>query len=212
MYNPGIIFDFILNKSVVQIVLNLLNNKDNSEYNCNYLNNAFRIKKYPFGNVNIELHDTLELNELITDKNDLKFYKPVCFYISSHEKLNLVILGEYYDDFFKYLNELSNIPDFNYMNLDFVDNAIIAAFSFQAREYSRCEIDLSIEANGLTIEIIMCFNGYPQVFLSDQYNFKGPIAAYFMNEKIPQVKPMVEFKTQFDKLASMGLLSALSKR
>lgn len=153
--------------------------------------------------------------------------------------LDLYILREFEEEF-NLLSGLHNIPtnvSVHYLSLS--ENAVIAAFSMETYQKAmkifeeislkgfKNEVNLKLKrstpswmqfdkqffTNGFNVELLMSFNGFPQFFLDDEYELKGPIAAYLENpDGSINLNPIIEYKELFDKLHSMALLSGCKRK
>lgn len=173
--------------------------------------------------------------ELLARGNLGNYYKPIGFFDRS---LNVYILHEFEDEF-KKLQDRNELPiDAVVRKISLKDNAVIAAFSMDVINqvllifkeisekgfnyesqinYDRSmppwfRYDKRLVVNGYISELIMTFDAFPQFFLDDEYGLKKPIGSYRQSGNGNLVfDPIVNYKTQFDKLYSMSLLSAYKR-
>ena len=192
---------------------------------------SFRLFKTKYGNINLEL---------MCRDNSGMYFKPIGFYefekggFLSSGKLSVTIMNEFKDDY----NSLNGISPSNvevkFMNIR--ESGIIAAFSRETFEIVKemyqlkanglpqsvidqigpfphlhaMQFDKSLNSNGLDIDLLFSFEGFPQCFLDDEYGVQGPFGAYFKDENGYSLSPMVEHKHNYDKFLQMGLLSVFN--
>lgn len=198
-------------------------------------NMNFRLFKSEYGNINLELLCQDSNGMYFKPIGFYEFEKGGFF---SSGKLSLTILNEFVDDY-KNLKNSNQISD-NGINVVFMtlkESCLIAAFSRETIEtikamYREKEIGVSKEvaaiigpfphlhamqfdkhifSNGLKIDLLFSFDGFPQCFLDDEYKIEGAFGAYFKNVNGFSLNPIVEYKSIYDKFHKMALLSALNK-
>lgn len=192
---------------------------------------SFRLFKTKYGNINLEM--------LCRDDKGM-YFKPIGFYefekggFLSSGKLIVTILNEFKDDYENMTGVNTSNVDVKFM--DIKESAVISAFSretvekvkemFQLKENGlpqsvidrlgpfphlhAMQFDKSLNSNGLNIDLLFSFEGYPQCFLDDEYQVQGAFGAYFKNENGYSLNPMAEHKSNYDKFHKMGLLSAFN--
>lgn len=144
-------------------------------------------------------------------RDQASYFKPIGVYnIESgffSDKVSITIIYEFEKHFSSLAgNQITKI-NHQVKKLTLEENIVIAAFSMDAFGEAKEMIDKNLVINGLSMEIVMAFGGYPQIFLDDKYNIEGPIAAYFV-EGPSSLNPIVNYKKTFDELDSKKLLSA----
>ena len=70
--------------------------------------------------------------------------------------------------------------------------------------------DKSLDVNGLKIDLLFSFDGFPQCCLDDDYNVEGGIAVYIKDERGLKLNPTLEYAKDFEKFHKMGLFSAFN--
>lgn len=192
---------------------------------------SFRLFKTSYGNVNLEL--------ICRDSTGI-YLKPIGYYefekggFLSSGKLTVTILNEFSEDYHS-LNQINpNNVDVKFMNIK--ESGIIAAFSRETFEMVKemyrlksnglpqspidrlspfpdlqaMQFDKSLNSNGLNIDLLFSFDGYPQCFLDDEYGIQGAFGVYYKKENGYSLNPTVEHKFNFDKFHQMGLLSVFN--
>jgi hypothetical protein len=189
-------------------------------------NMSFRLFRASEENINLELLIQMALPDDGYEEVDLgtfgkarstqsvMFFKPIGFFKLKKnffsEELDVTIVKEFEKDL-DYLIENKKIPSGVITNkLNFVENAVLAAFSMEALLRAQKYEDVSFYANGLKADIFMSFDGYPQVFLDDSYNFPGPIAAYMIRET-NSVNPIIDYQDIFNRFNRMSLMTAFKR-
>jgi len=176
----------------------------------------FRLLKVNDKTVNLELMISRPISSPRKEaiglvQNMVSYFKPIGVYEIDRgffsNKVVITIFQEFEKDYgFLIANGLiKNTHEVKKMTMR--ENAVIAAFSQDAVIEARKMRDSFITVNGLRTEIIMANEGYPQMFLDDMYNIKGPIAAYFAQGH-NSLNPTVDYKPLYDNLYSRQLLSA----
>ena len=153
--------------------------------------NAFPIEKYDISFRLYKPCDNIVNLEFLCYTNSNKFYQPIGFY-----KFNeIYLLNEYVEAYNDLTIQKVINGKVNYLSIK--ENAVIAAFSIQAVEYS-IEIlknfysdgkplnslekyDKFADINGLRCELLLCNEAYPQLYIDDKYNLNGHIGAYIPN-------------------------------
>lgn len=169
---------------------------------------SFRLLKVDYKTINLEFLVSRKFgsqNRLVT------YFKPIGVYTVEKSLFSSKISIKIIFEFEKHYGGLAGnaIPKIKYEvnKFTFEENIVIAAFSMDAVSEASKMQDSNLKINGLDMEIVMAFDGYPQIFLDDSYNIKGPIAAYFI-ENPQSLNPMINYKKTFDELDSKKLLSA----
>jgi hypothetical protein len=168
--------------------------------------------------------------EFLLSSNMGRCFQPIGFYDS---KMNIYILNEYasaYEDLVK-SGQVSDKVSF----LDKKVNAVIAAFSIKTielvfqifKEFNihgweqnvingvlfnpMLRYDRRFECNGFSSELLFSQEGYPQFYLDDEHELEGAIGAYIQgkNGKL-NIHPTIEYKSLFDKLSDLKLLTAFT--
>jgi|GEM_PF-1278310 len=190
----------------------------------------FRLFKAKYGNINLEL--------LCRDDSGT-FFKPIGFYeyekggFLSSGKLTITVLNEFVKDY-KAVKGLDS-SKFNVKLMGIRESGLIAAFSRETVELVKkmyqlkekglpqdvidrigpyphlhdMQFDKSLMSNGLQIDLLFSFDGFPQCFLDDKYGVQGALAVYLKNQNGYSLNPTLEHKNNFDKFHQMSLLSAL---
>lgn len=155
-----------------------------------------------------------------------------------NDKLDLYVLHEFQEDL-NFISAVHNIPDnVSIHTLSIRENAVVAAFSMETylqalkiyeeisekgfqseinKELRRVipahvRFDKRFLANGLESELLLTFEGFPQFFLDDDYNLKGPIAAFMRQaDGVIMLNPIVEHEEQYKRFLAMGLLTGCKK-
>lgn len=181
----------------------------------------FRLFKTNEENINLEL--------LTTDNNGM-YFKVIGFYTKDAEKMNVTILNEFEDAFEELIDLDTQNLNVRYMDID--ESGLIAAFSRETLQnihfmYNQMEkemsnqaiggfkpfrqfapsFDKSLIANGIKIDLLFSFEGFPQCYLDDDYNIEGAIAGYTKNENGLKLSPTIQYKNNFDKFYKMGIFS-----
>ena len=192
---------------------------------------TFRLFKTKLQNINLEL--------LTTDDKGM-YFKVIGYYCDyvkggffSSDKLNVIILKEFEEDF-KKLNNI-NKQNLNILFLSLKENALIGAFARETIQkvdimYNQMKIEMldqeingfkqfahyapsfdkSLNVNGLNIDLLFSFEGFPQCYLDDDYNVEGAIAVYIKDERGLKLNPTIEYMKDFEKFHKMGLFSAFN--
>ncbi len=150
--------------------------------------------------------DTINLELLAT--GELGYYfKPIGFYDNN---LNVYILKEFENEMSNLIN-IGEVPgSLSVRKLSIEQNGLIGAFSIEAFTSARKMKDSSFRSNGLDYDIFMSFDGDPQVFLDDKYNFPGVIAVYLLRGESKSINPTYSNKELFDNFSKKKLLSAFN--
>jgi hypothetical protein len=184
-------------------------------------NNAFPIEKYEISFRLYKPYDNVVNLEFLCYANNNKFYQPVGFYKSNE----IYLLNEYVEAYNDLL--IKNIISRKVIFLNIKENAVIAAFSIQAVEYS-IEIlknfysdgkpmnslekyDKFAEINGLSCELLLCNEGYPQLYIDDKYNLNGHIGAYIPNSNGLNLGYPKNIEKEYFELMEQELLTAFTK-
>ncbi len=168
-------------------------------------------------------------------KERMTYFKPVGFFEKDSFRTEVTIPKEFEDDFQILIQENLLSTQFNINKLSLPDNAVIAAFSadtfmqainiYRQREhgaepiYARnvltsmemSKFDRKLRINGLDVEIMLTFEGYPQIFLEDKYNVKSSIANYLIQDGKLETGIHDDFEDNFQKLFRMSLLSGFKR-
>ena len=181
---------------------------------------SFRLFKAEAGNINLEIMLQMPIEDAkienitgfgkgVTQKM-VTFFKPIGFYTQQNglfsNGIEIKILKEFEEDLSflrKQYNELSKLK---IGTLSIIKNAIIAAFSMESYANAMKYKDISFISNGLSCDIYLTLEGFPQFFLDDKYGITGPIAAYPMREH-DFVAPIIEYTKIFENLNRMSLLT-----
>jgi hypothetical protein len=176
---------------------------------------SFRLLRVDNKTVNLEVSiNTMfgppRRTEIGIVRNQVSYFKPIGVYsIDSgffSDKVSITIVYEFEKPFSSLAGDEISKINYEVNKFTLEENIVIAAFSMEAFVEAKEMVDKNLIINGLRMEIIMAFDGYPQIFLDDMYNIKGPIAAYFV-EGPTSLNPIVKYKSLFDKLDSKKLLS-----
>lgn len=186
---------------------------------------SFRLFRTNAGNINLEILVQMELPDQNSEvdfgsfgkartSQHVMFFKPIGYYKVTNgffsDKLEVTVVNEF-EQGLDYLNSNNLIPsNLTVHKMTFLENAILTAFSMEALIRAVKYEDSSFYANGLKADLFMSFDGYPQVFLDDRYNFPGPIAAYMLRER-NAISPILEYEDIFDKFHQMSLMTAFKK-
>ena len=131
------------------------------------------------------------------------------------------------------LNEFESIVNIMFNNgeisttlkikkLSFIQNAIIGGFSMDTfieveeiysgmeknNSLGVSEYDKKITVNGIEMNLLMSFDGFPQIFVADNSNKFIPIGAFPKSSGNISCNPAQVYDADFWKFHSMGLLSA----
>lgn len=176
----------------------------------------FRLLRVNDKTVNLELDISRPVNTPRREaigivQKMVSYFKPVGIYEIDKgffsSKVAITILQEFEKDY-TLLTSNGTIKNTNEVKkLTLKQNVVIAAFSMDAAMEAKKMADNFLTINGLKVEIIMANEGYPQMFLDDMYNVRGPIAAYFAQGP-NSLNPIMGYKEIFDDLDSRKLLSA----
>jgi hypothetical protein len=179
----------------------------------------FRLLKINDKNINLEIKLSRPFgpsrkSELGSIKNMISYFKPIGVYNIEHgffsTKVSIILLYEFEKHYSALAGNKIPVAKYQVEKLTMRENAVIAAFSMDAVAEALEMKDKNLFINGLNVEFIMAFDGYPQMFLDDGYNINGPIAAYFV-EGPNSLNPIVDYKEIFDDLDSRKLLSAYNQ-
>jgi len=189
---------------------------------------TFRLFKPTGQNINLEL-----LTQTIIDKPKINkiskmvtHLQPVGFYTWESgffsNKISVNILNEFESIVEGMIkgNKISSSIKIN--KLSFIQNAIIGGFSMDTfieveKIYSEMEnnnslgvteYDKKITVNGIEINLIMSFDGFPQMFVIDDSNKSIPIGAFPKTSGNISCNPARALDADFHKFYNMGLLSA----
>jgi hypothetical protein len=121
--------------------------------------------------------------------------------IAAFSKETSLVAFSILDKFFK----KGFIDNNNQVTRAALDSELIVELGVSVPYYVGSDEDIVI--NGLDSELLMCMDGFPQFFLNDKYNIKGPIAAYFLRQGKLHINPIIGFKALYDSLYQRMLLS-----
>jgi hypothetical protein len=150
------------------------------------------------------------------ESNDIKMYIPY----------------ELEADYYK-ITEQINSNDLSVYKFSLIENAVIAGFSkesllqahvmfknlrgtkinsffieIQNRIVPIAAYDRSYNTNGLKVQMLLSYDGFPQMFLDDIHELEGPISAYHQIENGIDCRPITEYKETFDFFQRIEFLSA----
>jgi hypothetical protein len=169
---------------------------------------SFRLLKVDNKTVNLEFLVTRQFG---SQNKTITYFKPIGVYTVEKgffsSKVSITIIFEFEKHYSALAGSAIPVIKYEVNKFTFEENIVIAAFSMDAVVEARAMQDKNLKINGLNMEIVMAFGGYPQIFLDDSYNINGPIAAYFV-EGPQSLNPIVNYKKTFDELDSKKLLSA----
>lgn len=215
--------------TITQEMVTVLFEKETIEKVKNQFSENQEIVSVESYDMNFRLFKTNEENinlELLTTDNNGMYFKVIGFYTKDTEKMNVTILNEFEDAFEELIDLDTQNLNVRYMDID--ESGLIAAFdreTIQAVQimYSQMEkksfgvfsplgqfalsFDKSLTANGIKIDLLFSFEGFPQCYLDDDYNIEGAIAGYTKDENGLKLSPTIQYKNNFDKFYKMGLFS-----
>lgn len=188
---------------------------------------TFRILKNKLGDFNIEF--------LCTD-NQGSFFKTIGIYhlekggIFSPIKIEMTLLNDFKN--FYDTHSKVNTESIKTYFLDIYESTIIAAFSretfntvqemYRLKDEAQSQaiinsigsfphlqamqFDKSLISNGVKIDLFFSFDGYPQLYLDDEYDIEGAFAVYIKNTEGYKIHPTTMYDNIFRKLHQMELL------
>lgn len=187
-------------------------------------NMSFRLYKAKKGNINLELLIQMPFETTSTSEipgigrgrvvETVMFFKPIGYYSEKKgvfsSTLEITIPKEFERDLDFLISNHKITSKYKINRLSMKENSVLAAFSMEANLQAMKYQDTSFTANGLSCDIFLTFEGFPQVFLDDKYGIEGPIAAYKLREE-NMIFPMLYNTDIFDKYYEMSLLTAFKQ-
>ncbi|BDS09572.1 hypothetical protein [Aureispira anguillae] len=162
--------------------------------------------------INFELLVTMPTYTGVGDNQSyITLFKPIGFFhIGKKQEVELTVLYEFEKELDFLIKTRMVSPQIEINKLSIIENAIIAAFSNVAVSHAQRYEDAVFKANGLSCEIWMANEGFPQFFLDDSYNINGPIAAYLIKQQ-GTINPIVGYESLFNEFHEKSLLSAFKR-
>lgn len=156
--------------------------------------------------------------ELLAFDDKGAYFKPIGFYqivkggLFSKDKIYLTILGEFESSYKQ--NKLSNERIIEVKLLDSVTNGLIASCSSEAIQSVQTSFltgnDQFFRSNGLELELIVAFDGNPQLYLDDRYGVEDPLIVY-VNSNSLAINPTVKYSSKFRELQQLELFTAFKR-
>lgn len=185
---------------------------------------SFRLFKAEAGNINLEILLQMPIEDGSTEnipgfgkgkiQKMVTFFKPIGFYIQRNglfsNDIEIKVLREYEEDLKVIVKKYNELSKLKIGTLSLIKNAIIAAFSMEAYMNAMKYEDVSFIANGLSCDIYLTLEGYPQFFLNDKHGISGPMAAYPMREH-DFITPIADYTKIFEDLKLMGLMTVFKE-
>ena len=183
--------------------------------------NAFPIEKNDISFRLYKPYDGVVNLEFLIRTNKNTFHQPIGFYKSD----KIYLLNEFVESYIHlFENKIIN-KKVNFLTVK--ENAVIAAFSIFAVEnsieilknfeedgkpfFSLENYDKFLDINGLRCELLLCNEGYPQLFLDDKYNISGHIGAYIPNSNGLDLAWPHSIEKEYAELKRQELLTAFKK-
>jgi len=190
---------------------------------------SFVLVRVTNGNINLEVMMQTTFGEGKSQNEPtrlISYLLPVGFYTWSGNMsariVNIHVMHEY-EDAVNTLNCEANLPTSSESKrLSFAANALIGAFSMdnllaaytiyeQIHPVNREDfpsLDKKVVSNGLKTEILISFDGLPQIFVRNNMNELVPVGGFPKSSEGVKCSPSRQFEDEFNYLYEMGLLSA----
>jgi len=218
----------LFNESVISKVQGLIESEE-EKLPFEMFDISFVLQRATNDNINLEVMTQTPFGESNSQNGPARlitYLLPVGFYTWSGNMsariVNIHVLHEYEETVNK-LNCEANLPaSCETRRLSFPENALIGAFSmdnmldvytiYQGLELvERSDIstlDKKFVSNGLKTEILISFDGLPQIFVRNESGELIPIGGFPRSSEGVKCSPSRQFSDEYNRLHEMGLMSA----